>query len=422
MDRLLQQYVGMKGMNLNPHSHPELNYCKSLDEYYRKERKLRLKNVAMALWHAKSQIPAAVREETGESLDEVLSAIFPCILIVMAVVAGTTLIGASAGALAGAITGAGAGAIPGAFAGGRVGFQTGLWILEWLGLAFLAVYVGTNLHEVTWLLERGFDEAWGYGARKDFCMNSHELIYGHNDHVPGPSRVMLSSKYFARAVAVAIRLVLEGIVLYITARGVGKLPELVAQLKNSRLGEGFAVWVENNHQRLLANPKLKRATAAGSANEQPSRVLTDHTTMKKQPRPRTNNVTNAQKLPDGMKNTDNKSIREWYNQQTSPDRLKRLDDQWKKEGIPIEERAERIYNIRHDARLTAREYMQNPEEVAALRSRDLATYGSPDGPTFTQEVQKYQNKGFVGSDVYQAIINGASRTNPSYNSKFGLVR
>jgi len=82
---------------------------------------------------------------------------------------------------------------------------------------------------------------------------------------------MQASDKFARAVAVVIRLVLEGVVLYLTAKGVSKLPELVAQLRSSRLGEGFAVWVEKNHQRLLNNPKLVQNV--GGATVKPVRSL-----------------------------------------------------------------------------------------------------------------------------------------------------
>jgi hypothetical protein len=221
-----------------------------------------------------------------------------------------------------------------------------------------------------------------------------------------------------------IRLVLEGIVLYLTARGIAKLPELVAQLRNSRLGEGFAVWVEKNHQRLMSNPKLMQSSGAGGVAAKPVRTLTDHTTVKEQPRPgkKPNNVPMKRNLPEGMKASDNKSIREWYNEQTNPDKLNKLDKKWEQEGVPLQERSERIFNIRHEARLTARDYMQNPDEVAALRSRDLAKYGSPDGPTFPQEVQKHKNQGMTEDGAYQAVIDGASRTNAEFNAKFGITR
>jgi hypothetical protein len=127
-------------------------------------------------------------------------------------------------------------------------------------------------------------------------------------------------------------------------------------------------------------------------------------------------------LPPGMKATDNKSIREWYNKHTSPERMKELDEQWKAEGKSPQERAELAFKERHDARMTARSYMQDPVEVEGLRQRDLQKYGSPDGPTFQQEVQKYQARGLQGDDIYQSIIDGASRTSAEYNSKFGITK
>lgn len=127
-------------------------------------------------------------------------------------------------------------------------------------------------------------------------------------------------------------------------------------------------------------------------------------------------------LPEGMKDTDNKSIREWYNKQTDPEKLKQLDKQWEQEGVPLQERSERIFNIRHDARLTAREYMSSADDVAALRNRDLAKYGSPDGPTFIQEVEKYTKQGLTEKNAYKSVIDGASRTSSEYNVKFGITR
>jgi hypothetical protein len=203
----------------------------------------------------------------------------------LAIVAGCTLVGLSLGALGGAIAGAGVGAVPGAIAGSSTGFSAGMWILEWMGLAFLAVHVGKNMYQVTRLVESGFNDAWGTGARDVFGLNSWDRMHYGHDKIPGHSQVMAASRKFARAVAVLIRLVLEGVVLYLTARGVAKLPELVAQLRNSRLGEGFAVWVEKNHQRLMSNPKLKQNAGSGGMAEKQVRVL-DHTGIKEQPRPK----------------------------------------------------------------------------------------------------------------------------------------
>ena len=186
-----------------PHPRSEMGRRMSRHDYYAKERLLRAKNVVKALWFAKNQIPSAVREETGAALDEVLSAI---------------------------LAGGGVGAIPGAAAGGKLGFSAGLWILEWMGLAFLTVYVGQHLYEVTRLLEQAFNESWGSGARKDYCMLEDHSGLGHREYIPDHFRVMSAADKYAKAVAIVIRLILEGIVLYITARGVAKVPELVTQL------------------------------------------------------------------------------------------------------------------------------------------------------------------------------------------------
>ncbi len=91
-----------------------------------------------------------------------------------------------------------------------------------------------------------------------------DMMPCHHDTIPGFRHVTAASQKFARAVAVLIRLVLEGVVLYLTAReGVSRLPELVAQLRISRLGEGFAVWLERNHQNLMRNPRLAQGAGGG---------------------------------------------------------------------------------------------------------------------------------------------------------------
>jgi len=70
----------------------------------------------------------------------------------------------------------------------------------------------------------------------------------------------------------------------------------------------------------------------------------------------------------------------------------------------VEERAKKAYEIRHNARLKAREMMQNKDEVLALQKRDLKKYGNPDGPTFDQLIKKHQDES-TGS-VFEKIISG----------------
>lgn len=116
----------------------------------------------------------------------------------------------------------------------------------------------------------------------------------------------------------------------------------------------------------------------------------------------------------------NAEIRQWYNDQVSP--IPELDKKWVAEGLTIQQRAQKAYEIRHHARLKAREFMQNKEEVAALQARDTKKYGNPDGPTFDYLVKKNINKGMSEEAAYQAIIGSANRTNAAYNKKFGVKK
>jgi hypothetical protein len=96
------------------------------------------------------------------------------------------------------------------------------------------------------------------------------------------------------------------------------------------------------------------------------------------------------------------------------------NERWKQEGLPTEERARRAYTMRHDARLLTRAMMSDAKEVEELRTRDLETYGNPDGPTFEQLVERQRSKGVSGDAVYQAIIDSSQRTNEAVNKRFGL--
>ena len=78
-------------------------------------------------------------------------------------------------------------------------------------------------------------------------------------------KAMDAADNIAKGVAIVIRCILEGIVLYLTARGVAKLPQLLAELRKSKFGESFAVWVEANYQHMLKNPKLNKRVGKGVA-------------------------------------------------------------------------------------------------------------------------------------------------------------
>lgn len=124
-------------------------------------------------------------------------------------------------------------------------------------------------------------------------------------------------------------------------------------------------------------------------------------------------VSAGQQLPQ-----TNAEIRQWYNDQVAP--IPALDAQWIEQGLGAEERARRAQEIRHNARIQARAYMQDKNEVADLQKRDQEKYGNPDGPSFEYLVQKNREKGMQGDAVFEDIIGSANRTNAAYNARFNV--
>lgn len=114
----------------------------------------------------------------------------------------------------------------------------------------------------------------------------------------------------------------------------------------------------------------------------------------------------------------NAEIRQWYNDQVAT--IPVLNEQWLKQGLSAEARARKAQEIRHGARIQARAYMQNPDEVADLQKRDMQVYGNPDGPTFEQLVSKNRNRGLQGDAVYEDIVGSSNRTNADYNKRFNV--
>jgi hypothetical protein len=213
---------------------------------------------------AEVYVPTAISNETGRSLHGLLEGIIPALLMMAAVLAATTLFGAAVGATVGALAG-GVGAGPGAAGGAKLGFEAGVVILNWLGLGFLVIYVASNLVEVAGLLLRGTRRAWNAGGREAGERNAE---------------VDRAAREIAGAVGVLFRLVLEAIVLYLLAKGTAAAAErvagLVTKLKESRLGAGFARWVEENWRALVEDPRLntnsrKRVGSGGDSTVPESR-------------------------------------------------------------------------------------------------------------------------------------------------------
>jgi hypothetical protein len=123
-------------------------------------------------------------------------------------------------------------------------------------------------------------------------------------------------------------------------------------------------------------------------------------------------------LRDGGVVWTNAEVRAFYVRRVSA--IGPAAEQSKREGLPPLERARRAYQMRKDARLLSRAMMREPADVDALRARDQAKYGSPDGPTFEWLVAHEQQKGLSDHAVYEAIIESAQRTDRAVDEALGL--
>lgn len=217
--------------------------------------------------------PAVVYEKTGMALAAVLEGLLPGLAMCAVVVGFTTAVGAGVGALLGLLEGI-VGALPGAVIGGELGFDAGMYLLSWLGVGFLIAGIGESLGEAVKLMKEGAFLAW-----RGRC-KSEEL---RQFFIESGARRM------AEGLAVVIRALLEGVVLYITGRGgvaaterlaanVERLADgarraemaaerlrlqkllvddLLERLRQNNLLRPFADWVKNHVDDLVNNPKLR---------------------------------------------------------------------------------------------------------------------------------------------------------------------
>lgn len=139
-----------------------------------------------------------------------------------------------------------------------------------------------------------------------------------------------------------------------------------------------------------------------------------------QAKPSPTSVAEAEALKKGGVSWTNQEIRAYYNQIVST--IGPAHEQWKKDGLPAEERARRAYQIRHDARLVCRAMMASVDEVDDLRKRDQEKYGNPDGPTFEHLVESAKKKGVTGDAIYEGIVASSQRTDETTNAAFGVKK
>lgn len=114
---------------------------------------------------------------------------------------------------------------------------------------------------------------------------------------------------------------------------------------------------------------------------------------------------------------DGNEARDWYHQQLA--RIPELVQSWTAEGIPLEQRARRAYEVRRNARLAARERMASRGGVETLSIRDAKKYGASDGPSFDALVEKQIGKGKSLEEAYLAVIESSQRSDDGYDQRFG---
>lgn len=236
---------------------------------------------AAALWAALEQswdhVARIVAQETGVVVDAILKGILPAIGIALGVLAASAALGAAAGAALGALAG-GVGAVPGAVAGGQAGALLGVTTLEWLGLGFLVVEIGGALGQIHDYAGRATRR-----AVNSLFVPSHQRA----------AEITLAAQDYARAQAELIKAVLMGLVALLlkqsavasTARTQASVTELAVKLRASRLGEGFAVWLETNWQALVGNAKLRPQVKRSTAPTRSTEVFTPSQLARRTPTP-----------------------------------------------------------------------------------------------------------------------------------------
>jgi hypothetical protein len=113
----------------------------------------------------------------------------------------------------------------------------------------------------------------------------------------------------------------------------------------------------------------------------------------------------------------NAEIRRWYLNRVAT--IADLNQEWIIQGLSALERAKAAWIIRYEARVTARAMMADQSEAELLRARDMARYGSPDGPLFDFLVARLEDAGLDGDAMYEAIIDGSYRTDEELNRILG---
>lgn len=144
-------------------------------------------------------VPGEVAKRVPQELHEVLGGLVKGLLLAAGVIGLITAVGAALGAVAGAPAG-GIGAVPGAVAGATAGFKISMAVMNYLGLGFLAAYVGNRLGNIGRQLYQGVKAAW----------NSRGNL----------TRINAASRRMAVGYGILASVLITGLILYVAARGI----------------------------------------------------------------------------------------------------------------------------------------------------------------------------------------------------------
>ena len=199
--------------------------------------------------------PAAIAHHTGmDDLWPLLKGLAKGLLQMLAILGAFMAIGGAAGAAVGWVFGLGVGALPAGVAGAKLGLDFGLALMTWLGLGVLLVDIAVGIPEVAGKVGNAAAMAWNAP-----------------DCSSPDSQVDAAGRLFADGLGKLMLLILMAIVARLTAgqlraanaRVATSSADLVAQLRQSKLGGGFADWVAANADKLVNNPRLRGHNAVG---------------------------------------------------------------------------------------------------------------------------------------------------------------
>ncbi|SKU86089.1 putative transmembrane protein [Mycobacteroides abscessus subsp. massiliense] len=94
-------------------------------------------------------------------------------------------------------------------------------------------------------------------------------------------------------------------------------------------------------------------------------------------------------------------------------KMKELDAQWTKQGVPVEERAKRMFEMRNSLRGWTRELMSDRPAAEALKA-------SEKNMSWQQALDKAASRGYTGENAYRYLIDSATRSRGGVNAGLGI--